>query len=188
MMVGEVHRRISPARPAVRMNLPGRIRILVVVSPLLFACPGLSAATDPKISDAVRAGLPRYSAPVPTDAPVAGESRVLSDGTLVLPTMKVRPVAPRAPAEYEWLSRKGRLDLALRKFPGLQAGNLFGMNNGIALALLAEERQAQEKSELASLVRQTALVDAAESRRVRRLLEAALQRPGDDWQRSRLRW
>ncbi|MEO5959695.1 MAG: hypothetical protein ABIZ49_13850 [Opitutaceae bacterium] len=66
---------------------------------------------------------------------------------------------PRAPSfpERRILTPKGRLEVALKRFPGLRFGNIwFLRNDGIALFMLEEEYRLErmaEMADLASLVR-----------------------------------
>lgn len=55
------------------------------------------------------------------------------------------------------LTPKGKLDLALQRHPGLKIGNIFGLNNRIALAMYREQERLDSLSALAG--------EAADARR-----------------------
>jgi len=140
---------------------------------------------SPKITEAITAKLPKYEAPVPSPAPAVdsphprvGDS---ADDLLTLPKITVRPAEKGPESDYAWLSPKGRLDLAMKTHSGLRAGNLFGLNGGIALAMQQEEREAKARAAVVDLVERTTVDDSAEAKRIRRLMKAAVQRPNADW-------
>ncbi len=136
------------------------------------------------ITEVLAAELPKYvphSAVETTEASLAPEPAVEKDGVLNLPKMSVRPLMKESPSDYGWLTGKGRMELALKKYPGLRIGNLFGLNNGIALAMLAEEQQWQRLNALADRVRRVSLDDSPETRATIRLLKGAMERPNIDW-------
>jgi hypothetical protein len=136
---------------------------------------------SPQIIQAVSAALPHYAPPPPAiKVPEpAGDSRS-SDDVLQLPNMQV--TTPKVPpsTEYDWLTLKGRIALAMKKYPGLGVGNLFGLNGGIGLAMLDEERQVQVKAALVEQADRGA-DDSPEARRIKRLAQAAIQRPNTAW-------
>jgi hypothetical protein len=142
---------------------------------------------SPHVTGAVSATLPKFAprppAPV-TSAPATIDFGIPSDDVLQLPTMKV--TTPKVPpsSEYDWLTPKGRMGLAMKKYPGLGVGNLFGLNGGIGLAMLDEERQVQVKAALVEQAERGA-DDSPEARRIKRLVQAAIQRPNTAWRSAR---
>lgn len=143
---------------------------------LLLALPGYAAdATDvsatprrqglkPEAVAALKAALPKYVAPKTVAAPASAEDETpeeLPGGILRLPEYFVTEDKIRAFSEYEMLTVQGRIDLALKRHPGLKLGPFAGLNAGPGLAMLAEEeaiakrRRAAELFELASFSRST---------------------------------
>ena len=64
--------------------------------------------------------------------------------------------------DQEWrelLTPEGKLDLALKRRPGLKVGNFFGLNNGIAMMMLAEDDAYERRLELQELSSFTAWID-----------------------------
>jgi hypothetical protein len=144
-------------------------------------------SASPKITEAVAAKLPRYVPPVPAKLPdfsqpnEAGDS---SDDILNLPKMTIRPAAPLPPSEFAFLSPKGRVELAMKTNPGLHFGNILGSNsgpNGPALAIQADEREALRKATTTDLVDRTTINDDESAKKIRQLLQAAVQRANSDW-------
>lgn len=134
--------------------------------------------------------LPKYStvAPVePVSSPDVSEGPESSDDILRLP--KVIVTRRKAPPmdSFSWLTPKARLDLALKKQPGLRLGNVAGLNNGIASEMQAEERSVKSKAVLVAEVQAHSSDNGDASKRIRRLLQAAIQRPNADWLAGRSR-
>jgi hypothetical protein len=138
---------------------------------------------SPDIVRAVIGKLPKYAPPAPskTTEPASDESSTGSGDIFRLPKVTVRERAPDRPDPFDLLTPKGKLELALKSHPGLRVGNIFGMNNGIALAIQAEERDVEKKAALTDTVRHTTSDSSPEGKRMMRLLKAALQRPNTDW-------
>ena len=138
---------------------------------------------SPDIVQAVIGKLPKYAPPVPPKIaePPPDESSTASGDIFRLPKVTVRERAPDRPDPFDLLTPKGKLELALKSHPGLCIGNIFGMNNGIALAMQAEERDVEKKAALTDTVRHTTTDNSPESKQMMRLLKAALQRPNTDW-------
>jgi len=130
--------------------------------------------------------LPGYAPPPPARSSTPSEGSTFDDtpdspDVLRLPKMTVRTRTLPPPADFTWLSPKGRLDLAMKSYRGLRIGNPFGLNKGIALAMQREEQEVRTKARLADDVQRSAGTDDADSVRIRRLLKAAMLRPNADW-------
>jgi hypothetical protein len=130
----------------------------------------------------VETKLPKYD---PPPKPANGASSTAEEPTsspdvLRLPTVTVTAETP-LPPEWAMITPKERLSLAIKARPGLKIGNLFGTNNGYALAMQREERDVGKKAALTEIVQNTRTDDSAESRRVERLLKAALVRDTPGW-------
>ena len=96
-----------------------------------------------------------------------------------LPEYVVRDPKVAPVKEREILTGKGRLELARRKHPGVKIGNLFGLNNGIALAMLAEEERLEQKREFEELAELTRLTDPANHPKIKREVGQAFMRERD---------
>jgi hypothetical protein len=138
---------------------------------------------SPEIVQAVAKKLPKYtpSSAAKTPEVIAPAEVNESPDILRLPKLTVKAAPPTQLSDYDVLTPSGRLDLALRLHPGLRIGNIFGMNNGIALAMLAEERDVEKKAALTDTVRHTTSDNGPEGKRMMRLLKAAFQRPNTEW-------
>lgn len=144
------------------------------------AAPPVSRRSSSWISEVLAAELPKYVPRPPTEAVEASTSNepaVERDGVLNLPTLTVRPVMRESPTDYAFLTAKGRMDLALKTYPGLRIGNLFGLNQGIAMAMQWEEQRVNKINDLSDRVLRVSLDDSAETKETLRLLKAAIQRP-----------
>ena len=132
---------------------------------------------------AITAKLPRYIVPLPAadHARPDGASAESAGDVLYLPKMTVR--TPRiVPMEgYEFLTLKGKLELARKLYPGLMMGPFAGLNGGVALELLAEDMEIAKRQELTDLAQRTNVTGSAASRATEKELERALQRPNSYW-------
>lgn len=147
-----------------------------------------SQARAAEISAAIRAKLPKYQpSPEQDEATLeaSGEAAVERDGVLKLPTVTVQVKKPQPMVEYEMLTPKGRLDMALRRRPGLRIGNFLGLNNGIALALLQEDIEKEKRDALKEQVERLSFDDEPATRELKRLLKETIARPNTDWMKGR---
>ena len=85
--------------------------------------------------------------------PVAAVDSVTPRNTIIrLPAYVVQEEKPVAFKEREILTPKGRLALALKRYPGARIGSLpFLSNDGMALALLEEDYRLERKAEMEEL-------------------------------------
>lgn len=137
----------DPAAPA-----PDRMRAL---SPATAA---RLAEKMPKFAPAKPAEPPPTS-PVIADAKTTEPSPDLRDldrprNTIIrLPSYLVLDDKPPVFKERHLRTPKGRLDLALKRYPGLRFGSLpIFSNNGWALAMLEEDHRLERKAEMEDLV------------------------------------
>ena len=150
--------------------------------------PTESAILSTKIKEAVTAKLPKYVAPTPAKLPDFNKPKEAgdqSDDMLHLPKMTVRPATTLPASDFAFLSPKGRMELAMKNSPGLGIGNIFGLNQGIAMAIQAEERDVQKKATLTEMIERTTIDDSEATKRIRLLLQAAVQRANSDWATAR---
>ena len=101
---------------------------------------------------------------------------------MYLPKMTITTAKMPPTTSYDLLTPKGRLELALKKNPGLRLGPLARLNDGIAMAIEREEREARKREELKAQVLSIAIGDAARSAEEVRAMRAATARPNTDWQ------
>ena len=140
-------------------------------------------ALSVRLTDAVAARLPRYvsNAAEPVAAASQGGDDSL-EGIMYLPKMTITTAKMPPTTSYDLLTPKGRLELALKKNPGLRLGPLARLNDGIAMAIEREEREARKREELKAQVLSIAIGDAARSAEEVRAMRAATARPNTDWQ------
>ncbi len=146
--------------------------------------PPVSRRPSSWISEVLAAELPKYTPRPPaeaTEVSTSTEAAVERDGVLNLPTVTVRPVMKESPADYAFLTAKGRMDLALKTHPGIRVGNIFGLNNGIALFMQMEEQEVRKKAVLFHRVDRVLIDDSPDARETLRMLKSALGRANADW-------
>jgi hypothetical protein len=144
-------------------------------------------AISPETAAKLNASAPKFVATPPiNERAVAApdESKELENvkprNTIIrLPEYVVRD--PKVPQikEREVLTPSGRLALARKRNPGIRVGNLFGLNNGVALAMLAEEERLERKREFEDLASLTRLSDPANHPKIKRQVEQAFMRERD---------
>lgn len=191
-MHGKVGAR-SPGYPLVNARTIRRIETLAAC--LLLGAQAWAAEAapvppvrSPHIREAIRAGLPKYQPQAAGDdvtMRASSEQAVEKDGTLNLPKVTVEAKSRPRIREYDMLTPKGRMELALKRYPGVRIGNLFGLNSGIALALLKEEVEAEKRRELRATVENIIRVDDVGGRELRRLMQNAIAHPNTDWLKGR---
>lgn len=139
---------------------------------------------SPGIVEAVDAKLPKYD---PTAAEKSSSDKAASSeayesaGVLYLPKVTVRKDRLSTPSDFEFLTPKGRMELAFKKYPGVRIGNILGLNDGYAAAMQAEDREVARKESVKETVDRTRTDNGPESRRIDQLLKAALARPSMFW-------
>lgn len=82
------------------------------------------------------------------------------EGVVRLPSYDVRERRLPNFKEREILTPTARVDLYLRRHPGLRIGNLFGWNRGIASAMIAEEDAIDRRREMSDLLALAAFADS----------------------------
>jgi len=137
-----------------------------------------------RVSEVIRSELPRYVAYVPpSEAEIATELEAwateMKDGTLHLPKMTVREVRKAPVTSTDWFTNHGRMDYALKRFPGTRIGNIFGLNNAWAWARLTEDIEAERHDALKERGRSVLSIEnTAEDQENKKLLDAALMYSG----------
>jgi hypothetical protein len=132
-----------------------------------------------KISEAVLAKLPKY-VPKETKAADPNETGDASDSrgdVLHLKKVVVNTARALRLSQDDMLSANGRVDLALKKYPGLMLGPFAFLNRGIAGAMAAEDRDAQKSADLLEAAQNANRGDnSKEAKRINDLAVAAAQR------------
>jgi hypothetical protein len=97
-----------------------------------------------------------------------------------LPSYLVQEEKPVILTEREVQTPRARLHLALRKYPGLRLGSFWIFrNDGIALAMLAEEERLEQKQYFEDLVQLTQFSDPGTQATAKRGVEHAFMRTAD---------
>jgi hypothetical protein len=141
-------------------------------------------AVGPKLSTRVKAvirtELPRYAPQLPVEVEPAEifTTAEMKDSTLHLPKMTVRDAMKAPVTSTDWLSPRGRMEFALKRFPGTRLGNFFGLNNPWAWARLTEDIEAERHAALKERGLSVLIADTPEDRENRKLLKAALMYSG----------
>lgn len=120
----------------------------------------LSHATSARVVS----GLPKYSPPKANseEGEAASDLRETDkpkNAIIRLPRYHVRERKIPEFKNRELLTPEGKLDLAFKRRPGLKIGNLFGLNRGPALAMLAEDEAYERRLEMEELSSFTAWMD-----------------------------
>jgi hypothetical protein len=113
-------------------------------------------AVSPAVANQLSAAVPKFETPPPLKPIEPGTDLREIDkplNTIIrLPSYLVVEESPPVLKERELLTPTGKLDLALKKFPGLRLGSFWIFRtDGIALALLAEEERLERKREFEDL-------------------------------------
>jgi hypothetical protein len=133
-----------------------------------------------RVSELIRAELP-FAEPLPPateEASLDAAPAELKDGTLHLPTMTVRQQMKAPLRSTDWLTGQGRMELALKRFPGTRIGNIFGLNNPWAWERLTEGIEAERHAALKERGQRLLIEGTAEDRQDQKLLAAALMYSG----------
>jgi hypothetical protein len=139
----------------------------------------ISAETAAKLT----APIPKFVAPPPeiaaVPAPAAVEEVKPRNTIIRLPDYIVRDAKTPPPKEREVLTPRGRLELARKRHPGLKLGNLWGLNDGWALAMLAEQERLDRKREFEDLADLGGSTGPTAQARLKREVQQAFMREAD---------
>jgi hypothetical protein len=95
--------------------------------------------------------LPAESITAPAVASSSEHTDPAPNGVVRLPRYDVRTHRLPNFKERELLSPSARVDLHFKRHPGLRIGNIFGLNRGIARAMIAEQDDYDRRREMAEL-------------------------------------
>lgn len=138
------------------------------------------ARLSPRVKQMIRTELPRYAPqlPVEVEPEEIFTGSEMKDNTLHLPKMTVRETMKAPVTSTDWLSARGRMSFALKRFPGTRIGNIFGLNNPWAWARLTEDIEAERHDTLKERGRSVLIEGTVEDREDEKLLAAALMYSG----------
>ncbi len=150
--------------------------------------PGHDHLVSTETSGRVTNGLPKY-APKPANANPDAEppdlreidrpkNTIIRLPKYVLTKPKERP--PPVLTERQLLTPQGLIDLALKRNPGLKFGNIFGLNNGMALAMYMEQERLDNLAAMADVAANARRAgDTANANAINRALLGLSYRPSD---------
>jgi hypothetical protein len=164
--------------------------------PAAAAPAGTTTAAAPKptekVTEAVTTRLPKYEPaaakekPAPLSGPtIKPASAELPDDVLVLPNMQITKEQSLRGKEKDLRNPKDQLDQALKANPGLKFGPFSKLNNGIALEMQRESREAAARARLTEHVKNLPATDEERAKEEVRLMLEATARPNNDWQTRR---
>jgi hypothetical protein len=145
-------------------------------------------AISPAIAAQLAAAVPKFEPPPPTpvatpllDAAVDLRETDRPRNTIVrLPSYLVREEKPVILSDREIRTPRARLQLALKKHPGLRLGSFWIFrNDGIALAMLAEEERLEQKQQFEELVQLMHFSDPGMKATAKQGVEHAFMREAD---------
>jgi len=130
---------------------------------------GVARTVSPGIAAALSEGMPKYSPPTPTPVPVA-EPQDLRDVDKPkndiprLPKYVVREIRPPVFRVRDIYTQAGLIDLSLKSHPGLQIGNILGLNSKLAYQMYLDDQRQANIADLTDTARAMARGgDSAES-------------------------
>lgn len=146
---------------------------------------GVTRSVSPAVAAALAQGLPKYSPPKPTPDPSA-EAQDLRDIDKPrneiprLPKYVVHERRPPVFRERDILTDSGLIDLSLKSHPGLNIGNLFGLNDYVARQMIYDDlrlKNIEDLNETAYSFEQGG--DPAEAKYILRATQDAYMRTDD---------
>jgi hypothetical protein len=168
----------AEAKPAANEASP------VVATPA--SAPVAPRAISPATALKLTAPIPKFVATPTRDertaaAPSAPATEEIKPRNTIirLPDYVVRDAKVPAIKEREVLTPSGRLELARKLHPGIRVGNLFGLNDGWALAMLAEQERLDRQREFGDLADLMRYSDPAMHAKVKREVQQAFMREAD---------
>lgn len=130
--------------------------LLVVPAAPPALLPPAPRAISPEAAAKLAALAPKFSVadtPVPNPAARERDPDRPRNTIIRLPNYIVTEPKIKMPKQREMLTPKGRLELALKRYPGLRFGNIgFLRNDGIALMMYEEDLRLERMREMADLL------------------------------------
>ena len=149
---------LAPAvASAAESSPPPKDPAVVAAPPPSSAKPSTVRAISSQVADLLAAHAPKYTPPEPapakspeTELPPVDQPR---NGIIRLSPYVVRERRPPELKERDLLTAKGKLDLALRRHPGLRLGAFGPLNNHAwAGAMIEEELALERRQEMLDLL------------------------------------
>ena len=157
-----------------------------LVAPTAVATPERPREISPTVAARLASAAPKYEAapaPAPSSEPLPDLREIDKPRNTIVrlpPYLVPERKAPPVLKEKEVLTPKARLDLALRKFPGLRLGSFWIFSNdGVALALLEQEERLEKKREFEDLASLMRFTDPAAQAKVKQEVDRAFTRQAD---------
>jgi len=131
-----------------------------------------------RVSSTLSTKLPKYSPPPKSTGPEVDLRDVDKPRNEIIRLPKYVVEEKKSPVfrGHELLTPAGRLDLALKRHPGLRFGPLAFLNHGWALAMLAEEERLDRISEMKDVARTVSVNDPADAAEIKRLTDLTFMR------------
>ena len=106
-----------------------------------------------KVAADLALGMPKYDPPKPTPVPAADPQDLRDidkpkNEIKRLPKYVVHEAKPPIFRQSELLTDAGKIDLGFKNHPGLRIGNIWGLNEGLAKAMLEDEDRLSAKDDL----------------------------------------
>lgn len=154
---------------------------VVLAAPAPDAAPARPRAISPAVAAQLAVVGPKFIAREQTKpAEAAPDLREIDKprNTIIrLPHYVVREEKPPIFKERELLTPKGRLEFALKKYPGLRFGSFWIFrNDGLALAMLAEDERLERKREFENLAELMRISESDSAAVVKREVERVFLR------------
>jgi hypothetical protein len=134
---------VEPAEPATP-----------VTSDAAPAKPKRARAMSNEVAASLAPWMPKYSPPKPIEPKPEDEAADLRDidkprnGIIRLPKYVVSEPKPPVFRDRDLHTKEEMADLALRRHPGLKAGNLLGLNQPVALLMYQEQERLDNMADL----------------------------------------
>jgi hypothetical protein len=111
-----------------------------------------------RIAADLNSGMPKYSPPTPTpvvtaDSPDMRDVDKPKNGIPRLPKYIVRESRPVVFRNRDLYTNEGLINLSFKNHPGLDFGNIFGLNSGIAYQMMLDEQRLTDIDDLTDTAR-----------------------------------
>lgn len=178
------HAQSAPAA-ADAENSRSAIQAAPAPEPAPTAAPKLKR--DRPISDnlasALSASMPKYNPPPPprTEDEDVDLREVDKPRNTIIRLPKYTVTGPRPPVfrERDIYNRSNRTNLSLARNPGLNLGNVLGLNRPIAMAMYAEQERLNNMAEMDDTAESIGRADAAAGAYLKRVTDETFMRTSD---------
>jgi hypothetical protein len=144
---------------------------------------GDTRAVSPAVAAALAEGMPKFHPPTPTPTPVP-EAEAAEDkpknGIRRLPRYLVVESRPPIFRERDLFTAKGQLGLSFAAHPGLNFGNILGLNEGPATQMYQDDQRKANMDDLSDMAHAMSRGgDAAEGAYILQQSQSTYMRPDD---------